>query len=255
MKQLLNVTILEQAKREEIRMNDLLSSEDTTKFIKYVIKTYVKSPAKFMLYNRVEFSELMHLGTIGLYKGIKDLDLTKNEKEIQRYLYLRVQGEIREVARSNNSNQIVVSQRIRGLYTKYLQYHTGFYSTNYRDPTIKEVMSQFSISEEDAYDLVYGLQAVISDTAEADGQLSLLDILGTKYFNINSGVETQVINKLILEEKLCLLKGKERRVLELKYLLGYKNSEIARLISCSNAMVTKHLANAFKRFEVAVPKN
>lgn len=255
MKKLLNIELLKRAKEDELIMNDLISSGDSDKFIKYVIKTYTKSPAKFMLYNRIEFPELLHLGVIGLYKGIKDVDLTKNEREIQRYLYLRVQGEIREVARSNDSNQLVVSQRIRGLYPKYLQYHNNFYIENFRDPSIKEVMGYFRLSEDDAYDLVYGLQAVISDTVEGDEQLSLLEVLSMKYFNITDSVENQVINRLILEEKLCLLNGKERAVLELKYLLGYNNSEIARMISCGNTMVRKHLTNAFRKFEVAVPEN
>lgn len=244
---LLNIEILKSAQINEDAMNSILSSADAKKFIKHVIKTYTKSPAKFMLFNRVEYEDLMQLGNIGLYKGILDVDLSKNPKEVQRYLYLRIQGEVREVARSNGSNQITISQRIRGLYHKYLKFHNEFFIDNQKDPSIEEVMEHFSLNEADAYDLVYGMQATISDTVEvAGGSVSLIEILQTKYFNLDVSVENQVINRMILEERLCVLKGKERRVIELKYFSGYNNSEIARILPCSSSTITVYLRNAFE---------
>lgn len=249
---LLNKELLHKSKSNENVMNELVISEDAEKFIKYVIKTYTNSPVKFMLFNQVEFDDLMQLGRIGLFKGIKDSDLDKTTNELQRYFYLRILAELREVARSNSSNNIVISQRIRGMYSTYLKFHNDFFTKNYCDPSIKEVMLEFSINKEDAYDLVYGMQSTISDTVETkSGSINLMDILSVRYFDFTKSVEQKVINRLILEEKLSLLKNKERKVLELKYLFGYKNSEIARRLGCANSMINKHLNNAFKRLETS----
>lgn len=254
MYKLLDKDILIQAKQDEIFMNNVLSEKDSDKFIKYVIKTYTKSPSKFMLFNRIEYEELMQLGRIGLYKGIKDVDLNKESKEIQRYLYLKIQGEIREVARSNSSNMISISQRIRSLYPRYLQYHNEFFSVNNRDPNISEVMSQFSVSKDDAYDLVYGMQSSISDEIKtSDGTISLFDYLEC----FTGSLENRVIRKIMLEEKLALLGSKERTVIEMKYLFEYNNTEISKALNCSNSMITKYLKQAFDAMDidpVKIPK-
>jgi len=253
---LLDKETLENAQNDEMCMNAVLESKDAIKFIKYVLKSYTKSPAKFMLFNRIEYQDLMQLGSIGLYRGIMQADLSKDPKEIQRFLYIKILIELREVARSNDSNQMTVSQRIRGLYHKYLKYHNEFFIEHCRDPKIEEVMEEFSLNEADAYDLVYGMQATISDTVEvAGGSVSLMEILQVKYFNTAKSVEQQVIDRMVLEEKLCMLKDKERTVIEMKYLMGYNNSEIARFISCGNTMVGKHLTNAFKTLGVPKPAN
>lgn len=243
MKVLLDKGVLSRSQSDESFINELLSSEDATKFIKYVIKSYTKSPEKFMLFNRIEYEELMHIGRIGLYKGIVASDLAMDEKEIQRYLYLRVQGEVREVSRSNDSNQVSVSQRIRSLYPKYLKFHQNFYENYFYDPGIREVMNEFDINEEDAYDLIYGMQASISHDAELkEGSVTtLLDLIP----RTNRSVEDQVIRKMVLEEKLALLGLKERRVIEMKYLDEYNNTEIAKVLGCANSMVTKYLKKAF----------
>jgi RNA polymerase sigma factor (sigma-70 family) len=248
---LLDINILTQAREDEYAMGELIMSEEGTKFIRYVIKTYTKSPVKFMLFNRVEYEELMNIGRAGLFKGIRDADLSRDAKEIQKYLYLRVQGEIREISRSNNSNQVVIPQRLRGMYPKYLKFHNEFYENNYRDPSIGEVMSEFCISEDDAYDLVYGMQASISDTVESGGEyISLFDIIKTRHLYTGLSVEQSVINKIMLEEKLAVLNKKERTVLEMKYLMGYKNVEIARFLNCGSSMVAKHLNNSIRKINM-----
>lgn len=253
---LTNKDILRKAKQNEQHLNDLINSEQASKYIKYVIKTYTKSPAKFMAFNQVEFEDLMQLGRIGLYRGIQDLDVTKSENEIKRYLYQRIQGEVRSVARSNSSNNLVINQRIRGIYPKYLKYQQAFYLENFRDPTIEETMQHFNLSKDDTYDLVYGMQAVISETAQSqleDGEtISLWDYIEQRFFNPTSkSVEQQVINRLVLEEKLALLNQKERTVLNMKYVQGYNNSEISRHIGCVNSMVNKYLKTAFVKLTEA----
>ena len=244
---LTNKELLHRAKNEPLFLNDFIKSEQAFKFIKYVIKTYTKSPEKFMQFNRIEYEELMHLGEIGLFKGIMDASLDKDEKEIQRYLYLRIQGELREVARSNSSNSISVSQRIRGMYPSYLKFQNEFFTDNHRDPTIEETMKEFGIGKEDAYDLVYGMQAVISDEVEtSSGIVSILDIMQARYFAKGS-LEQKVITKMALEEKLARLNKKERTVINMKYFLGYNNSEIAKHIGCANSMVAKYLKTSFAK--------
>jgi RNA polymerase sporulation-specific sigma factor len=250
---LLDKSVLTSAKAHEMIMETVIQSEDAVKFIKHVLRTYTGSPEKFMLNNRIEFEDLMQLGKIGLYKAIQKINIDMDVKEIQRYIYLTIQSEFRNVSRSNDSNAIVINQRIRGMYTKYLQYHKQFFEDNQKDPSIADVMENFLINEDDAFDLVYGMQATIAIEAKVQsrtGSISILDIVR----DTSLSVEEQVIRKVTLEETLAQLGEKERTVIEMRYLLDYSNQEIADKMGVSYNSVVGYIKKAFKTLGLDVVK-
>lgn len=241
---LLDKSSLLEAQNSELVMNDLLSSCDADKFIRFVIKSHTKSPLKFIQSHRIEFQDLIQIGRIGLYKGIINLKLSLDEKEIQRYLYLRIQGELHVISRSNGSNLVTVPQRIRDLYSIYLKFKQDFYSIYYRNPNISEVMNKFELSEEDAYDLVYGMQENSSNILENKyGIVSLFDYLEC---HLTSSIEDKVIKRILLEEKLAVLNPLDRTVIVMKYFLDYNNTEIAKYLGCAISMVSKYIRRAFQ---------
>src|SRR5699024_2829991 len=104
--------------------------------------------------------------------------LFRSPNEWIRFLYLHIQGEIRNFSRSNQSNAIGISQRIREMYPKYLYFHHKTHEKHKRDPTIIETMTEFDISRDDAFDLVYGMQRVVSvfqEISKENEGISILD--------------------------------------------------------------------------------
>ncbi len=238
--------LLLKARHDELYMNELMAHEEVDKFIKYVIKAYTKNPARFMQQHKVEWDDLHQACLIGLYKGIKKLNLEKSPNEYVRYLFLSIQGEIREFSRSNNSNSMTISQRIRALYPKYLLFYDKFREEKQKDPTIEDTMTEFKISRGDAFDLVYGMQQVVSIFLDA----------GSYRFNINndafvsdaySNIEKAVVNKLVIENYMRLLNEKQKDAIFMYFFLGYSKTEIARKLECANSMVHKYIESAFKK--------
>ncbi|WP_338452722.1 sigma-70 family RNA polymerase sigma factor [Niallia oryzisoli] len=238
--------VLTKAQHDINYLNNLLATTEANKFIRYVIKSYTKSPANFMAVNRVEWEDLQQAGYLGLYLGITRLNLSLVPNEWVRYLYLSVQGEIRKFSRSNDSNMVVIPQRIRGLYSKYRNFHEDFWLEHFRDPKIVEVMSHFNIDEQDAFDLVYGMQASIS----RDQLLAELYSSNHNFSDLDptyhGKVENQAINKILVEDALKYVNEKQKTVLYLYYYKGLSKTEISKVIGCGNSMITKHINTAFK---------
>lgn len=242
-----NREILQEAQRDMNFLNELIKNEEVEKFIKYVIKSYTKNPARFMQQHKVEWEDLYQASLIGFFNGIKKLDLTKEENEWVRYLFLCIQGEIRNFSRSNNSNSISISQRIRALYPKYLLFYDQFRDEFSKDPSIEDTMKHFEISRADAFDLVYGMQQVISIFLKS-GEVNL-DVTkeSTILHDAYSSVEKIVVNKILIESYMSSLNNNQRNALFMYYILGYSKTEIAREMGCANSMVHKYFESAFKK--------
>lgn len=248
--------VLSKAKSDESFMNELLSSDEAMRFIKYVIKSYTKNPARFMQQHRVEWEDLLQAALIGLYNGIKRLDLNKSPNEWVRYIYLTILGEVRKFTRSNNSNMLVISQRIREMYPSYIVFHHEFWVEHGRDPQIHEIMEHFNISMDDAFDLVYGMQQIVS-IHQQNSKKESEDIDITLYLSdpLSQLVEEYVINRITIESILDSLSEREREVIYMHYFLDLSKSEIARIIGCANSMINKYIDKAFKKIREAESMN
>ncbi len=235
------------AKKDPDYLNELMKSEEAHKFVKYVIKEYTKSPARFMAVNKVEWEDLLQAAYIGLFKAIKKINLNLSVNEWIRYSFLSIQGELRNFSRSNDSNMVVISQRIRELYPKYRKFHEEYWVRYQKDPSIAETMQFFRISKDDAFDLVYGMQEMIyQKTRETIKGRTVTQ----SYEHVKSrtlSVEDQAINRMMVKVFLDQVSEKQRNILYLHYFKGFSKAEVSRMIGCSQSMVTKHLAAAFKK--------
>lgn len=242
---LLNKDTLVMAKNNETFLNDLIQNEESNKFVKYVIKEYTKSPAKFMAVNKVEWEDLLQAGYIGLFNAIRKMDLSLSPKEWVRYTYLSIQGEIRNFSRSNDSNMIVIPQRIRELYPKYKKFHEEYWINYQADPSISDTMKYFEITRDDAFALVYGMQEVIYQQHYKSGR-DESEFQPLQYLNSKSqSVEEQAINNIIVKMFMDFINEKQRKVIYLHYFIGYSKTEVSKIIGCSPSMVTKYLTTAF----------
>lgn len=235
--------LLRQAQQNDQAMEELLQTEDAEKFIQYVIKSFTKRPALFMRHHKVEWEDLYQGCLFGLYNGIKKIDLSLDPNEWIRYLYLSIQGEIRNFSRSNNSNSMKISQRIRGLYPKYLVFHKKHFAAYKKDPTIKETMEAFGITQEDAFDLVYGIQELLS-LEQPYGSSETSQVLSNYIKDPVQSVEKHVISKLTLESYFAGISEVQKKVVYMHYFMGYNKTEIAGALGVSDAMIHKHIKKA-----------
>lgn len=241
-----NFEAIKKAKENRNYMEELLISDDAKKFIQYVIKSYTKNPALFMQQNKIEWDDLYQACLIGLYNGINKIDLKRNPNEWVRYLYITIQGEIKNFSRSNQSNTLVINQKIRLLYPQYLIFYKNFRDKYDKDPSVKDTMLQFNISRDEAFDLIYGMQHFISYYTES-GEINLNIVPRS-----NENPEKDVINRILIQQYMLLLNENERKVLYFYFYQGLNKTEIARKIGCANSMVHKHFLNAFEKIKQAI---
>ncbi|MGK7376951.1 sigma-70 family RNA polymerase sigma factor [Planococcus sp. 1R117A] len=235
--------LLREAQHDEHVMEELLQTEDAKKFIQYVIKSFTKRPALFMQHHKVEWEDLYQSCLFGLYNGIKKTDLNLDPNEWIRYLYLSIQGEIKSFSRSNDSNSMKISQRIRGLYPKYLVFHKKHFETHKKDPTIRETMDAFGISQEDAFDLVYGIQELLSlDQPYGHGEIS--QAMSNYVKDPIQSVEKNVITKVTVEAYFASITEVQKKVIYMYYFEGYNKTEIAKALGVSDVMIHKHIKKA-----------
>ncbi|WP_158735847.1 sigma-70 family RNA polymerase sigma factor [Alteribacillus sp. YIM 98480] len=241
------------AKNDDAYLNSLLQNEEAIKFIKFVIKGYTKSPTKFMAVNKVEWEDLLQAAYIGLFKAIKNVNLELSPNEWVRYSYLTIQGEIRNFSRSNDSNMVVISQRIREMYPKYRNFHEEFWVEHAKDPTIEDTMKHFHISKNDAFDLVYGMQEVIyqedkvkSKSSKGDNSIAYTDTIAFMEWSPRKSVEGEALNNIMVENIINYINETQRKVIYLHYFKGLNKTEISKIIGCSTSMVSKHILTAFK---------
>jgi RNA polymerase sigma factor (sigma-70 family) len=237
--------IISLAKENNDFLNTLLQSEEATKFIKHAIKTYTKSPSKFMAVNKVEWDDLLQAAYIGLFEAIRKINLSLSPNEWVRYSYLSVQGELRKFSRSNDSNMIVITQRIREMYPKYRKYHEEFWIVHAKDPTLEDTMNRFGITRDDAFELVYGMQEILSQESRKEWKL----LCHAERAQIT--VENEAINRCMAETALDCVNNIQRRVIYLHYFRGFSKTEISSEIGCSNSMVAKHISSAFRNIRQA----
>jgi RNA polymerase sigma factor (sigma-70 family) len=248
-----NKEILKNAQRDKGFLNDLIQSEEAFKFVKYCIKEYTKSPSKFMAVNKVEWEDLLQSSYIGLFNSIQRIDLSLSPNEWVMFSYLSIKGELRNFSRSNDSNMVVISQRIRELYPKYKKFHEEYWVENQKDPTIAETMQHFHISKDDAFDLVYGMQEIIyRESMTSKGKLDMRSFkpLETR----TQSIEDQAINNIMIKMYLDYVNDKQRKVIHLHYFRGYSKKEVSTIIGCSQSMVTKHLSTAFQQIRKEIER-
>jgi RNA polymerase sigma factor (sigma-70 family) len=244
--------IIIRAKQDKEFLGSILRSQEAIKFIKHVIKNYTKSPARFMAVNKVEWDDLQQAASIGLLLAIRKMNLDFSPNEWIRYSYLSIQGELRKFSRSNDSNMIVICTRIRELYPKYKKFHEKFWIENARDPSIEETMQYFDVSKNEAFELVYGMQEILSLQSKNDWQ-SPRNHVGRKQVKIlhiqvhrQQSVDNEAINRCMSQIALSCVNEVQRKVIFLHYFKGFSKTEISRVIGCSNSMVAKHISTAMK---------
>jgi RNA polymerase sigma factor (sigma-70 family) len=237
--------IIKRAQEDNLFMEEVLENEETKKFIKYVIKSFTKNPARFMQKNQVEWEDLYQACMVGMLKGIKRIDLNLTPNEWVRYVYLSVQGEIRNFSRSNSYHQVSISQRIRAMYPQYIVFYQEYREKHLKDPTINETMERFTLSRNDAFDLIYGMQDTISlfKYLNENKTINLFDSIQFSYID----VEKLVINSILIESYMEKLTSKQKKVIYLHYFLGLNKTEIAKRLGCGNSMVHKHIQTAFDK--------
>ena len=176
--------------------------------------------------------DLFQVGCIGLIKAIDNFDVSQPVR-FSTYAVPMIMGELRRYLRDNSP--IRVSRSVRDLAYKAMQAREKLQKNG--EPKIEDIAKEIGVPKED---VVVALEA-ISDPislyepvfSESGDTIYVLDQIGDHNDDMNW------LNEITLKDAISQLGKREKRILNLRFLKGKTQVEVAKEIGISQAQVSR----------------
>ncbi|MGN1343000.1 MAG: sigma-70 family RNA polymerase sigma factor [Traorella sp.] len=176
--------------------------------------------------------DLFQIGCIGLMKALNNFDLSK-EYQFSTYAIPIILGEIKRSFRDDQSMRI--SRSIKENYIKMVQSKEKLIQLYQRQPSYEEIALDSKTSIEEVYIAFDAHQYILSmdeEIYESDGKILTLNDQISKD-------ENDLILTMSLSQEIGFLSKREQLILYFRYYLGYKQSEIAIRLHCTQVQVSR----------------
>lgn len=183
----------------------------------------------------VESEDLFQIGSIGLLKAIDKFDFSFGVK-FSTYAVPMISGEIQRFLRDDS--MLKVSRSLKETAYKAFQIKEKMMEELNREPTLEELAQQMGLARED---LVMALEAgaevesLYKPILQKDGkETALLEKIEEK-----TSQEEQTLNRILLNQLLEELTGKERQVIYMRYYAEKSQVEIGKMLGISQVQVSR----------------
>ena len=187
--------------------------------------------------------DLFQVGCIGLIKAIDHFDPDLNVR-FSTYGVPMIVGEIRRFLRDNNA--VRVSRSVRDIAYKAMQARETLEKQLGREPTVDEVARQAGLSRREVNAALESVVEPISleEPLYTDGGDAMYVIDQVR----DPDSEDSWISGLEFRQTVAGLTPREKRIMELRYLKGETQMEVAREIGISQAQVSRLEKAALEQF-------
>lgn len=178
--------------------------------------------------------DLFQVGCIGLIKAIDNFDISLDVR-FSTYAVPMIIGEIRRYLRDNAP--VRVSRSMRDLAYRAMQAKEKLTTEKNCEPKVEDIAKEIGASRQD---IVIALEAisepislyepVFSDSGDT---IYVLDQIGDHNDDMNW------LNEISLKEAISQLGKREKRILNLRFLIGKTQVEVAKEIGISQAQVSR----------------
>lgn len=195
--------------------------------------------------NRGEpMDDLFQVGCIGLIKAIQNFD-TELGVKFSTYAVPMIIGEVRRYLR--DFNPVRVSRSMRDTAYKALQAREQLSNELNRDPTVEEIAAVLGLKKEN---VVIALEAIVdpvslyepvySDGGEA---IYVMDQIGDR------NTADSWMDEILLKDAIRQLSDREKRILNLRFMMGKTQTEVAEEVGISQAQVSRLEKGALKKIK------
>ena len=187
--------------------------------------------------------DLFQVGCIGLIKAIDNFDINQPVR-FSTYGVPMIIGEIRRFLRDNNA--LRVSRSLRDAAYKAMQAREALEKQLGREPTVDEVARQAGLSRREVNAALESVVEPISleEPLYTDGGDAMYVIDQVR----DPDSEDSWISGLEFRQTVAGLTPREKRIMELRYLKGETQMEVAREIGISQAQVSRLEKAALEQF-------
>ena len=202
----------------------------------------IYSVAKRFVGRGVEMEDLIQIGSIGLLKAVDHFNASF-EVKFSTYAVPMIIGEVRRYLRDNNA--IRVSRSLRDTAYKAIYAKEALMKKQETEPTLEEISKMIDVPPKD---IVFALDAIQSPVSlyepvysEGGDTLYVMDQISDK-----KNKESNWVEHLSLKDALSHLPERENHIIQLRYLEGKTQMEVANEIHISQAQVSRLEKNALK---------
>ncbi len=178
--------------------------------------------------------DLFQVGCIGLIKAIDNFDLSQNVR-FSTYAVPMIIGEIRRYLRDNNP--VRVSRSIRDTAYHAMQVREELINRTQKEPTVEEIAERMNLSRES---VVLALEAIVEpvslyEPVYSDGgdTIYVMDQIG------DNNTDENWINEILIKQAIEELSEREKFILNLRFMQGKTQTEVAKEVGISQAQVSR----------------
>ena len=188
--------------------------------------------------------DLFQVGCIGLIKAIDNFDLSQ-EVRFSTYAVPMIIGEIRRYLRDNNA--VRVSRSMRDTAYKAIQAKEKLSNELQRDPTVEEIAKELDIKKES---VVLALEAIVEPVSlyepvysEGGDAIYVMDQIG------DGNLSDSWVDEILIRQAMEDLSDREKRILNLRFMVGKTQTEVAAEVGISQAQVSRLEKGAIKKIK------
>lgn len=195
--------------------------------------------------NRGEpLDDLFQVGCMGLIKAIDNFN-TDLQVRFSTYAVPMIIGEVRRYLRDNNS--VRVSRSLRDTAYKAIQAREKLSNELNREPRVEEIAKELDMNKED---VVIALEAIVEPVSlyepvynEGGDAIYVMDQIGDK------NTADSWMDEIMIKDSIKKLSQREKNILNLRFMLGMTQTEVAKEIGISQAQVSRLEKSALKRIK------
>ena len=195
--------------------------------------------------NRGEpLDDLFQVGCMGLIKAIDNFN-TDLQVKFSTYAVPMIIGEVRRYLRDNND--VRVSRSLRDTAYKAIQVRERLSSELNREPKVEEIAKELDMSKED---VVIALEAIVEPVSlyepvynEGGDAIYVMDQIG------DSNTPDSWMDEILIRDSIKNLSQREKNILNLRFMLGKTQTEVAKEIGISQAQVSRLEKGALKKIK------
>lgn len=195
--------------------------------------------------NRGEpLDDLFQVGCMGLIKAIDNFN-TDLQVRFSTYAVPMIIGEVRRYLRDNNS--VRVSRSLRDTAYKAIQVRERLSNELNREPRVEEIAKELDINKED---VVIALEAIVEPVSlyepvynEGGDAIYVMDQIGDR------NTPDRWMDEIMIRDSIKKLSQREKNILNLRFMLGKTQTEVAKEIGISQAQVSRLEKSALKRIK------
>lgn len=182
----------------------------------------------------VETDDLYQIGVLGFIKSIKKFDTTFDVK-LSTYAVPYIMGEVKRHIRDDGP--IKISRSIKDLGKKAMEIQREHLRKTGQDISIVEVAKKLRVSKEEiafALDSFNLVESIYNSTTDQEDGPTLIDTISS-----NIDEQSEIVNKLSLEQLIENLNGEEKQIIMLRYYKGRTQSEVAKILKTSQVQISR----------------